>query len=296
LESGNTIDPFDDLFEPFELEEGPPQTGEPQTPAPTSSDDPLERPPDQPEIEEPITPATTVVCASCGTANPAHNRHCEQCAARIGSGPLPVAPAPMIRATPGGRALTVLGGVLLIVLLAVLLLNLRSGGDETAASSSTITTTTEVPSFVNLEPFSVTASSSFPGFEVNNLIDSDEDSYWNDGSLRGNDAWLEFAFAQPVQITEIELQNLSNEEKFRRNYRIKSLVITVDDLKIEFSEQIDDSKDPQRIQIGSLGTTQLRIEVRSTYPAENYDGNPPFDELALQSVLFFGTRVNEPAP
>ena len=70
-------DGFDDLFEPFELDEKPPE-GAPEpaaeTPAPLVDDAPM------------------VACPSCGTANPAHNRHCESCGARIAQGPLPVAP------------------------------------------------------------------------------------------------------------------------------------------------------------------------------------------------------------
>jgi hypothetical protein len=291
VDEGNTIDPFDDLFEAFELEDGPPPPSE--EPAPKASrsskgQEPAASPPQPAPIEE--APAATVVCTSCGTGNPAHNRHCEQCGARLGTGPLPVAPAPMIRATPGARALTVLGAVLLVVLVAVFLLNLRDGEDA-AASSTTVATssTTLAPEYINLQPFSVDASSSFPGFESANLIDGEADTYWNDNSLRGNNAWLEFRFAQPVQIVEIELQNLVDEEKFRRNYRMKSIAITVDDLQIEFNEQLDDSNDPQRFQIGSLETTIVRIEVKSTYPAQQYEGGVPFDELALQEVLFFGT-------
>lgn len=289
MDEGNTIDPFDDLFEAFELEDGPPPPSEePAKPArPSKSQEPAPEAPPAP-IEEP--PAATVVCTSCGTGNPAQNRHCEQCGARLGTGPLPVAPAPMIRATPGARALTVLAGVLLVVLVAVFLLNL-GGGDDPTDTSTTVaaSSTTLAPEYINLQPFSVDASSSFPGFEAANLIDGESDTYWNDNSLRGNNAWLEFRFAQPVQIVEIELQNLLDEEKFRRNYRMRTIAITVDDLQIEFNEQLDDSNDPQRFQIGSLETTILRIEVKSTYPAEQYEGGVPFDELALQEVLFFGT-------
>ena len=282
------MDPFDDLFEAFELEEGPPPRGEDEPESAARPEKPVE------PAAEPVAPEPepSLVCTSCGSSNPAHNRHCEECGARLGSGPLPVAPAPMIRATPGSRALTVLGGVLLIVLVAVLFLNLRGDGSTPTTTEGATSTTSLGPNIINLLPFSVDASSSFPGFEAGNLIDDDRDSYWNDNSLRGNNAWLEFSFAQPVQLTEIELQNLEDEEKFRRNYRIKSLVITVDDLQIEIPFQMDDSNSPQRIQIGSLATTVVRIDVRSTYPAEQYEGGVPFDELALQEVLFFGTTAS----
>ncbi len=83
-------DPFDDLFEPFELEDGPPPPGsEPPQPA-------------QPVATEatPSAPVEQVPCPSCGAYNPAYNRHCEQCGARLTKEALPVAPAPMVRATP----------------------------------------------------------------------------------------------------------------------------------------------------------------------------------------------------
>ncbi|MCP3973064.1 MAG: hypothetical protein GY720_01070 [bacterium] len=285
MDEGNTNDPFDDLFEAFELEDGPPPVSKDQ---PSETPEAVEEPVAAAHLEPDEAPTATVVCTSCGAGNPAHNRHCEQCGARLGTGALPVAPAPMIRATPGGRAITVIGGALLIVLVAVLLLNLGGDDDPSETSAAPSSTSTTAIGVIELKPFSVDASSSFPGFEESNLIDGQDSTYWNDNSLRGNNAWLEFEFAQEVQITEIELQNLQDEEKFRRNYRIKSIVITVDDLQIEIPDQLEDNTDPRRIQIGSLATTRVRIEINSTYPAEQFNGGVPFDELALQEVIFFG--------
>ena len=60
---------------------------------------------DAPEPDPaPRTEVPQVVCPSCGTHNPNYNRHCEACGARLTKGPLPVAPPPLIRATPGSRA------------------------------------------------------------------------------------------------------------------------------------------------------------------------------------------------
>ena len=287
MDEGNTIDPFDDLFEAFELEDGPPPPSDTPPAEPDVKASPVAKPPPAEDVE---APTATVVCTSCGTGNPAHNRHCEQCGARLGSGPLPVAPAPMIRATPGGRAITVIGIVVLFILGAVLLLNFRGDGSTETTTTLAGSTTTQPRNVKNLLPFEVEASSSFPGFPASNLIDGNDETYWNDFSLRGNDARLEFSFPQPVQITEIELQNVEDEERLRRNYRIKSLIIKVNDLQIEFPMTMEDNSDPQRISIGSLETTRVTIEVRSTYPAEQYDGKTPYDELALQSVKFFGTQ------
>lgn len=288
MDDGNEIDPFDDLFEAFELEDGPPPPSETPARAPEVTQATAAEPAAAPAADD-QAPMATVVCTSCGTGNPSHNRHCEQCGARLGSGPLPVAPAPVIRATPGGRALTVIAGVVLFVLGAVLLLNLR-GTTPPATTTTLAGPTSTVPRNVtNLIPFDVEASSSFPGFPPSNLIDGNPETYWNDFSLRGIDAWLEFSFTQPVQITEIELQNVEDEERLRRNYRIKSLIIEVNDVQIEIPMTMEDNSEPQRVPISSLGTTRVKISVRSTYPAEQYDGKAPYGELALQSVKFFGT-------
>ena len=69
------IDSFDDLFEPFELEDGPPPASSSPAPEPTPPAAPIEPEP-APE------PVATVPCPSCGTHNPAYNRHCEACLGR----------------------------------------------------------------------------------------------------------------------------------------------------------------------------------------------------------------------
>ncbi len=107
--------------------------------------------------------------------------------------------------------------------------------------------------------------------------------------MRGEGATLTFRFAQPVQIFDIEIQNLVDQVKFRRNYRIKNYVITVDDLPaVERAGTLDDNNTKQTIAIGSRDTRELVIRVTDTYPAEAVGDDPAFEELALQSVRFFG--------
>lgn len=123
---------FDDLFEPFELEEYDDAAA---GPAPTTTAAPIRVSPESTQS------AASVRCPSCGAENPEHNRHCEQCGARISQGPLPVAPPPMMRSTPGARALTVLAGVVLLVVLVAVVLNML-GGDENPTATPDETTTT----------------------------------------------------------------------------------------------------------------------------------------------------------
>jgi hypothetical protein len=285
---------FDDLFEPFELGEAPPETETPRrqppppTPPPDSTDPQAEISNGEPEP----APVATVACPSCGAQNPNYNRHCEQCGARLSQDPLPVAPAPTLRTSPGGRALGVLVAVVLFVGLAALIFNVFRGGDDTAASSTTTSSSTTIPAAaIELFPSSVEASSFLTGHEPEHLIDGDSDTDWNDDGARGVDGVLSFTFPEPVRITEIELQNLFDDERFKKNYKIQGYLITTDDLAIEISGRLTNTNEAQRIPIASLGTTELVIEVKSTYPAEPAGDRPPFNELALQSVRIFGAEA-----
>ena len=277
----NRIDPFDDLFEPFELESSNIEDLPDDAPLPARA----------PRPQQQAEAARTIDCPSCGTANPAHNRHCEECGARIGQSPLPMAPPPMIRATPGGRALGVLAAVVLVVALVSVLFNaFRGGGDDPEATSTSTSTTTAVVEAIELRPTEATASTELnANFGAENLIDNDPETSWNDKSLRGQDATLTFRFAQPVQISYIEIQNVQDDERFARNYRVRGYAIGVDDLAIELTGRLEDTNEPQQIKIASLETTRLELRVTSTYPAQSADGQPPFNELAVEDIRFFGT-------
>lgn len=270
---------FEDLFEPFELDDYP--TGQ----EPAAERIPLE--PVAPVIQESVP---TVRCPSCGALNPAHNRHCEDCGARLSQSPLPVAPPPMIRSTPGGRALGILLGVVAIVALIALFINIFRGG-ETAATTTVAVTATSAANVeqTELRPASVEASSSLPGFEADQIIDGDPATYWNDDSSRGVGSILTFTFAQPVAISEMELQNIVEDGPFRRNYRIKDFQVTVDDLAIELPYTMPDNNEPFRVQLKTLETRRLTITVLDAYPGEPVGDQPSFIELALAEVRFFGS-------
>jgi hypothetical protein len=269
------IDSFDDLFEPFDLDE--PEEGL-----------------DAPEPGPPArTEAPQIVCPSCGTHNPNYNRHCEACGARLTKGPLPVAPPPLIRATPGSRALGVLAGIVLVVALGALVWRVVNGGTDEAAppEDTTTTTSTTAPLTIErLQPFEVAASSELNDtFAAANLIDANPENSWNDKSQRGSGAELTFRFAQPVQIVEIEVQNLTEPDRFRRNYRVQGYQITTDDLPLPVAGVLENTNEAQKIRIASLETTELTFTVTSTYPAEaTPEGLPPFNELAIQEFRFYG--------
>ena len=207
---GQWVDPLDEThFEEFTLSDSPP------------ADD------DEPSAPVPLETSTQqlVNCPSCGAANPAHNRHCEECGARITQGPLPVAPQPMIRTTAGARALAVILGVVAVVAVLAFAWNAIFGGDDEPVPEETTTTPTTQGSASSEQfaPISVTCSSTLEvaadRFACDNLYDG-TDRYWNDQSAQGRDAVIEFTFAEPIAIEQIVFKNVVDDDAFRKNYRV----------------------------------------------------------------------------
>ena len=277
-------DPFDDLFEPFELEGGPPPAGsEPVAPTPTPKEP-------APTSSAPVEQAP---CPSCGAYNPAYNRHCEQCGARLTKEPLPEAPAPMVRATPGGRALSVLAAAVLVVALIALLVNVFRGGDSEATPTTVeSTTTTTTPDVIEITPTGVDASAQISsGFADSNLIDGNFETEWQ--APHGDELTVVFRWAQPVKIEYLEIYNIADEDRFRRNYRIDGYEITIDDLAVDYRNALKDTPGgPKKIQISSIETTTLTLKVLSEFPSEALDGQVAFDELVMAEVRFWGTPAN----
>lgn len=277
-------EPFDDLFEPFELEDGPPPPGTERPPAPPS--------------EEPDTraaaPVEQVPCPSCGAYNPSYNRHCEQCGARLTKEPLPVAPAPMVRATPGGRALSVLAAAVLVVALVALLVNVFRSDDGSATTTTVASTTTStILELSQITPTQVTASDELSaGFGASNLIDDDIATEWQVNQAT-NPLLMEFRFAQPVEIRYLEIYNITDQDRFLRNYRIKGYKITTDDLPVEIRSTLNDlAGGPQRIDIASFGAETLTIEILTNFPSQAIGDQPAFEELVVAEVKFWGTPTN----
>ncbi len=304
MQGDDRNDQFDDLFEPFELGDSP--TTEQQAASPPGdvadvfdpqpeqvrSEQSGEQPVHRDHVSTTSDPEQVIGCPSCGARNPTYNHHCERCGSRLNQDPMPIAPAPAGRGTAGGRALGVLAAVVLIVALVALTMNIFRGGEAEQAGPDTepsSTTTTVLVPTVELFASSATASSQVAAsFGPENLIDGNPETRWNDDSQRGVGAWIRFTFATPVQIREIELQNVTDNEGFRRNFKIQGYTITVNDLNVPISGRLANSSEPQTVKIASLETIELTIEVTTTFPAESVGVNPPFQELALQGVRFFG--------
>lgn len=276
---GQWVDPLDEnQFEEFTLGDSPP----------LDDDEPFAAVPSSAPIRQLIN------CPSCGAANPEHNRHCEECGARITQGPLPVAPQPMIRTTAGARALAVILGVVAVVAVLAFAWNaiFGDGGDPAAEDTTTTSTTQPAVSSQQVIPISVTCSSTLEtssgSFACDNLVDG-TDRYWNDQSAQGRDAFIEFTFAEPIAIEQIVFKNVVDDESFRKNYRVKGFEIVTDDLPDRpFIDQLDDDNRSQLILLATLRTRQLTFRVTSTYAAEAVTGETPFNELAIDEFEFYG--------
>lgn len=278
-ECGHWVDPLEDSeFEEFTLADRPQVDEEELAPLPTAA-----------------PPIQFVNCPSCGAANPSHNRHCEECGARISPGPLPVAPQPMIRTTAGARALAVILAAVAVVALLAWGFNSLFGGDGDASDSTTTssTTTSVAAAPVQVTPISAVCSSNLnENFDCSNLIDGTE-RYWNDASAQGRDAEISFIFAEPIAIERIVFKNVADDTSFKRNFRVKGFEITTDDLPDKsFIDQLDDSNRSQLIEVATLRTRQLTFRVTSTYPAEAVGGETPYNELAIDEIQFFGRPAN----
>ena len=249
------------------------------------------------------SPVQSVTCPSCGVAQNSTNRHCEQCGARLGQQRIAVAAPPLRSVSPGGRALAIIVVSIALVVAAVLIFGAIRGDPppEESAEGETETTLSTPPTtlgrLMKVTPISITCSSEFnANLECENLIDGTA-SYWNDEGLRGEDAWIKVTFVNPVALESVLFINVGNEEKFRRNYRVRAVEIRADDFPgVPFVEEIPDANDrPLSVSTPTNHTLELEIRVTATYPSEPLGGSQAFDELAIEELEFWG-RVKETDP
>lgn len=250
--------------------------------------------PDQSSIQS--LPYNSIPCPSCGANNPPTNRHCEECGARISQGALPVAPQPMIQTTAGIRAAMAIGGVLVVVVLVAVLFNVFGGdgsSNTTLAAGSTTTTAPITQAPLGLVPVLTESCSSElnESFGCALMFDGDPTSAWNDNRLMGEGATITVTFDGPYSLEQVIIKNLDEDVRFRRNYRISGFKITSDDNPTGQVDVLDDATGQQIINFPTLRSTMVTIEVQSTYPAEEVDGQAAFTELVVQEIEFFGRKV-----
>ena len=248
-----------------------------------------------------VEPEAHLTCPSCFSQQSSANRHCQECGARLGQQRIAVAPVPIRSVTAGNRAVkAIMTGVAFVVIFALIIQAMR-GDDEPAVEEEATTASTEAPEqsvvlgpLEEITPISITCSSEYnASLGCENLIDGDE-TYWNDESRRGEDARITVTFVNPVALEQVQIINVDNLEKFRRNYRVRGVEIFADDFPgVPFVDEIPDANDrPHGISTTTNHTTVLEIRVTSTWPSEALGGEQAFDELAIQEIKFWG-RVQD---
>lgn len=258
----------------------------------------LDEPP-PPGEEEPApaiplrVPRNEIVCPSCGSSNPASNRHCEECGARLMQGALPVAPRPAVQATAGVRAAMAIAGLLLGVVVIAVLFNIVAGDDEPTGTTSAATTTTTTIA-VQPEPIDILSVncevSGIAGFECRNLIDAGDLEYQINWEALGDDenVTIELIFAEPMVITGFEWINLPEGDRFFQNYRARG--ISVSDgapNAVPLPLTLDDTPGSQFKEYASLRTLKLEITIDTAYLPQERSGQI-FTELAIKGIRVIG--------
>jgi len=207
----------------------------------------------------------------------------------------------MIRTTAGARALVVIAGTLMILALGAVVYN--------AIRSDEITPTTTTPAVANssqpgtttpvaqqLVVADVKVSSQLSKFPGRALIDGDPATEWQDQSQQGQGATITFDFSQNVAISRIDIVPILDAGRFQRNFRIKDFVIKANDLPDKLPFTLPDVNQVQTITLATLQTNTITIEVETTYPAVGpTPEEPPFKELVLAEVIFYGQAAPAPA-
>ncbi len=247
-------------------------------------------------------PRAEVQCPSCGSPNPANNRHCEECGARLGQGQLPVAPRPAVQATAGVRAAMALAALLLGIVIIALLFNSfgGGGGTTTLAAVDQSTTTTTVPA----GPVSILSATcsveGYSGFDCENLIDAGDGEYqFNWDSLAGTDqeVTITLTFDQPYRVQSIVWENLPDGNRYFQNYRAKAITVS-DKQPTGFPAPIElkDQPGPSTYTYIAVSTSQLEIIITNVYAAEEREGQV-FSDFAVQQIEVIGSPViAEPTP
>ncbi len=278
---GNVISVSSDgPYEEFSLDEPPPEIG-PEAPHQTSS----------PAIE----------CPSCSAVNPANNRHCQECGARLQQGPLPTAPRPAVQATAGVRAALAISGLLLGIILFAVLFNVFSGDPNADSSTSTtVTDTTQPINVADPGPIDVLDETCTPegigALVCSNLTSGTDAEYqvrWEEIVNDTGEIVIEFTFIEPMAISRIEWTNLDDETRFLQNFRARGLRVRADDSAIDAPLELADQRGTQALPYASISTTKLQITIVSAYDAQVVEENI-FGELAIDEIVIIGRPVVTP--
>ena len=242
----------------------------------------------------------------CWAPNPSTNRHCEQCAARLGH-------SEFRSLVSRGRDPVWVGvaAVAVVLVLIVAFVVVANGAGETdavppieSAEPEATAAATEPPGPIEdtapvtpagpLVPDGIEASSELsPDFAPGLMLDGDLTTAWNDASLHGDGATLTFRFSAPTTFERLIITNLSDPDRFTRNYRLREYAISIDGAAPATTGELQDTPAPQTVELGGARGSVVTLTVVSTFAAEATDSGPGFEELAIAEVEFIGSVPGE---
>ena len=240
-----------------------------------------------------------IKCSSCGNSNLPSIRNCRDCGVPLVK-PLTsygASELPNRKEVPGIRAVFFLALIIPLIAGASYFYNTRIAEEVieeiVIVEQTTIpTTSTTVQSMLRLQkPLSCAASTTYESgnsgdFSCENLYDNDY-TMWQDNSLQCKDGWLEFTFADEIFIEFIVVQNAEKSTSFKRNYKIRDLLITANDPELEIQKELENDNFEQWVDVNTT-TSYLRLDFLSAYPGEDLNGQNAFEECAIQEIRFFG--------
>ena len=240
-----------------------------------------------------------IKCSNCGNNNLPSVKNCRDCGAALVK-PLSsygAAELPNRKEVPGIRAVFFLALIIPLIAGASYFYNSRIAEEvveeiaiveqTTIPTTSTIIESKLGPKFpINCAASSTYDSGSTGDFACENLFDGTY-SMWQDNSLKCEDGWIEFNFSDEIFIEFIVVQNAQKSNSFKRNHKVRDLLITGDDPELEIQKELENDNFEQWVDVNT-STSYLRIDFLSAYPGEDLNGQEPFDECAIQEIRFFG--------
>lgn len=279
---GNVISVSSDgNYEEFSLEDAPPAMQREPSPRRSSGN------------------GNTTSCPSCGAVNPASNRHCQECGARLDQAPLPTAPRPAVQATAGVRAALAISGLLFLVILVALFFNIFNGdgapSDTTVASTSTTVPTVIEPSVIEIIDQTCTPEG-IGALTCSNLTSGTDAEYqinWEELTQQEGDVTIRLTFRQPMVVTRIDWQNIEDPTRFRQNYKARGLIIDADGSISDVTHELENTPGLQTITYATLDANWIEITIQSAWPAELVDDNI-WQEIAIDEITVWGRPASPP--
>jgi hypothetical protein len=257
-------------------------------------------PPGDSDAEEASPPpgdGNSVHCPSCNAINPAGNRHCQECGARLSQGPLPTAPRPAVQATAGVRAALAISGLLFVVIVVALIFNFFSG-DGSASDTTVGSTTTTQPIITEPAVIGILDQECSPeglgSFTCVNLVSGSNAEYqvnWEEIEADEGNITIKLIFRQPMIVTRIDWTNITDPARFRRNYRARGLTIDAQGSLTQVPHELEDTPGIQTVNYAAVNANWIEITIQSAYQAEVVDGNV-FRELAIDEIVIWGRPAN----